>query len=252
MRPISKGTTPQVNGTEKVVSDYKDWRGDLVNQLGNYCCYCNMVLNDSPQVEHVVPQLPQAGHPAGAALAWENLLLACGPCNRAKSNQPVSTSTHYLPDVANTHLAFQYIIVDYPQRPNSKGCIPIPRNVPGVIREKANETIALCRLDFVGVNPRVTDLRWKYRFEAWYAANALWKPAWEKWGCSKSADFIPLLIDTASAKGFFSIWFEAFDDVPDVKSALIAAFPGTHRASFSAAPPYSPQFRNSEDTADPI
>jgi len=64
--------------------------------------------------------------------------------------------------------------------------------------------------------------------------------------------FIPLLIDAAKAKGFFSIWFEAFNDVPEVKLALIQAFNGTHRASFQAHTPYHPQPRNPANVADSI
>src|SRR5690606_24842339 len=104
MRPVTKGGIPQINGTDKTVSDYKDWRQDLIDRIGNFCSYCNMVLNDSPQVEHVAPK---STNPA-LALVWSNMLLACGPCNRAKSNLPYDLSTHYIPDYHNTHLAFDY------------------------------------------------------------------------------------------------------------------------------------------------
>lgn len=61
MRPVDRGPVPHVNGVPKTVADYKDWRQDLIDRIGNYCCYCNMVLNDSPQVEHVTPKKPQPG-----------------------------------------------------------------------------------------------------------------------------------------------------------------------------------------------
>jgi len=46
-------------------------------------------------------------------------------------------------------------------------------------------------------------------------------------------NFIPLLTDAAVGKGFFSIWFECFYDVPTVKKALLDAFPGSRMDGFS-------------------
>jgi len=120
MRPVERGGIPQENGVNKVVRDYKDWRQDLIDRIGNYCSYCNMTLNDSPQVEHVTPKNPRPGQVAGALLDWNNMLLACGPCNRAKGNQPNSNQTHYIPDYHNTHLAFEYVIIDH-KKEESKG-----------------------------------------------------------------------------------------------------------------------------------
>lgn len=110
MRPIDKGAVPMVNGAPKTVSDYKDWRRDLIDRIGNYCCYCNMVLNDSPQVEHVIAQ---DINPT-LATDWDNMLLACGPCNHTKSNKPCPKTTHYLPQFHNTHLAFSFSAVRHP------------------------------------------------------------------------------------------------------------------------------------------
>ena len=57
MRPIDKGPVPlRDDGTPKVVNNYKDWRRDLLKRIGPYCCYCNIPLYDSPQVEHVIAQ----------------------------------------------------------------------------------------------------------------------------------------------------------------------------------------------------
>ncbi|MCR6638189.1 MAG: HNH endonuclease [Sporocytophaga sp.] len=208
MRPILRGAVPQINGVDKVVTDYKDWREDLLEVLGNYCSYCNMVLNDSPQVEHVKPKIPQPGQVPGALLKWDNMLLACGPCNRAKGNKPVNF--HYFPDQNNTHLIFEYIVILHPKRNKQYACIPVPANNQSVNYLKTKNTIDLCKLNALTVNPRATDLRWKYRYETWYSANEIWRKQWDDWGQNKKDGFIPLLIDTAKAKGFFFYMVQCF------------------------------------------
>ncbi len=253
MRPVDRGDVPQIVGKDKSVSNYKDWRQDLLDRIGNYCSYCNMVLNDSPQVEHVVPKNPQAGQPAGALLAWDNMLLACGPCNRAKSNHPHSATTHYFPDANNTDLIFDYIVINHPRKSNQKACVPIPKSTLNTNQKvKAQNTIDLCKLDKLTIIPSATDLRWKYRFEAWHSANLIWKNQWDNWGNKQPNDFIPLLVDAAKAKGFFSIWFEAFNDVPEAKKALIIGFIGTDPTSYQNISPFDAQPRNPTDPTDTI
>lgn len=242
MRPVERGQTPQVNGVDKIVSDYKDWRQDLLDVIGNYCCYCNMVLNDSPQVEHVVPKNPRPGQPAGALLAWSNMLLACGPCNRAKDNNPNNTTTHYIPDYHNTHLAFDFVVVNHPVKVSQMACIPQPKStLTPQQQQKATATITLCNLQALTYNKRATDLRWKYRFEAFTIATE-WRTNWDAWGHQNAAPFIALLMTAALSKGFYSIWFNAFHDIAPVKSALVNGFIGTHKPSFPPAQ-YDPTIR---------
>jgi hypothetical protein len=229
MRPINRGATPQVNGIAKTVADYKDWRQDLIDRIGNFCSYCNMVLNDSPQVEHVSAK---STNPA-MLTTWDNMLLACGPCNRAKSNNPNSNNTHYLPDYHNTHLAFDYALVDVPKRKGQIGCVPVPSSNAYVNQNKALATIALCKLQAVTVNKRATDLRWKYRYEAWITA-VQWKDSWIKWGHTVANEFITLLLTAATGKGFFSIWYIVFEDVQEIKLALLVGHPNTEITAFPA------------------
>ncbi|WP_298147577.1 HNH endonuclease [Flavobacterium sp.] len=252
MRPIFKGNTPQLNGVDKIVTDYKDWRSDLIERIGNYCCYCNMILNDSPQVEHVVPKNPQTDQPAGDLLAWENMLLACGPCNREKGNKPHTSETHYMPDKNNTHLVFEYFVVSILTNREQKAGLVRAFSTLGFDQlNKANNTISLLGLNTIKVNPRATDLRWKYRAEAWFSANEVWRTAWNN-GLISVSDFTPLLLDAAKSKGFFSIWFKAFDDVPQIKIALINGFKGTDSNSFENIEPFNPKNRNPENVVDTI
>lgn len=229
MRPIDKGNIPTIDGLPKTVSDYKDWRQDLIDRIGNCCSYCNMNLNDSPQVEHVVPK---ALH-KDLELEWSNMLLACGPCNRAKSNHNYDSDQHYQPDYHNTHLAFDYAVISHPTKPNTYACIVCPSENEHVNREKAERTIKLLKLDEVISNSRATDLRWKYRHEAFISAQ-LWRESWDKFGKDHSDHFIPLLKDNVKAKGFFSIWYNVFKDVEAIISELLQVFVGTNKRAFSA------------------
>lgn len=169
MRPIFKGAIPVVNGTAKTVNDYKEWRSDLIGRLGPFCCFCNIPLKDSIQVEHVIAQDIDNSR----RLDWDNMLLACGPCNRSKSNKPCPPSTHYLPQFHNTHLTFTHTFpaVLLPRHADSPAVFLSVR--PGnADSAKARNTIDLCSLDKDTTRKadQVTDLRWKFRHEALLAA----------------------------------------------------------------------------------
>lgn len=237
MRPIDKGAVPIKNGAPKTVSDYKDWRRDLIDRIGNYCCFCNMVLNDSPQVEHVIAQ----DIDPALATDWNNMLLACGPCNRTKSNQACPPTTHYLPQFHNTHLAFSYTVTAHPTASEPAAFVAW-RGLPA-LQMNAENTISLCDLDKDTTKklPQATDLRWKYRCEV-HAYATLWKDSWINGGHTLGQRFIDLLITAVAGKGFWSIWFDAFGDVPAVRQALVQQFPGTAANCFDAD--YFPISRN--------
>lgn len=245
MRPIFRGSVPtDDNKNPKAVSDYKDWRADLIDRIGPYCSYCDMVLNDSPQVEHVTPKNPKPGQPAGSLLDWDNMLLACGPCNRAKDNNPCPTTTHFLPDTHNTLMAFEHEVVGIQ---GSVACLMRSRQgLTAAQQVKAQNTIDLCKLDTILINPRATDHRWKKRYEALVIA-VEWRQGWDSFGHKTAFQFISLLNTAASGKGFFSIWYDTFHDVPAVLESLITAFPNTERSCFDAVNGYAPIPRNTTD-----
>lgn len=235
MRPIDKGPCPlDDEGNPKTVNDYKDWRQDLIDAVGNWCCYCNMTLTDSPQVEHVVPKNPRPGEVEGAELDWANLLLACGPCNRAKSNHPIYFNTHYIPDFHNTDLVFKNVVLDHAEKVGRKVCLPFPLESATVDQEKANETIKLFALQQIKhKDNRAIDLRWHYRYEAWSAA-ILWRNEWDAFGQGIEAEFAALLTTAATGKGFFSVWMQIFHNIPFIRLALIKAFRGTSTDCYDA------------------
>lgn len=245
MRPVERGPVPLLpNGQAKTVRDYKDWRFDLIDRLGHYCSYCEMPLHDSPQVEHVSPK---SG--AGSLLAWDNMLLACGPCNSTKSAAPCLPATHFLPDFHNTHLAFTHKHLLHPKLPGSIAGIVVPRVGLSARRlNKARATIVLCGLDRVVQTPkqqrRASDLRWRYRFEAIVMAER-YRAKWDILPPTSAKGYIECLEDIVQAVGFFSVWLDAFSDVPRIKQMLVGAFP--HTAACFPPPAYKPTVRVPRD-----
>jgi len=243
MRPIDKGDIPTDKGQPKAVSHYTHWRKDLVDRIGEYCCYCELKLNESLQVEHVVAQKIDDT----LALDWYNLLLACGACNRKKYDNPCPPHTHYLPDVHNTYLAFElYFASNRKQNGEQAAFIKPNANLNANQAVKAKNTIQLCALDkdtTAYPTNRITDLRWRYRFQAFYSAE-VWRKEWDDWGSAKANRFVPLLLSAARPTGFFSIWFRVFHDVTPIKKALVEGFPGTALNCFDADNNYNPVWRN--------
>ncbi|WP_207424968.1 HNH endonuclease [Pedobacter sp. SYSU D00535] len=251
MRPIEKGKCPQIAGTDKVVTEYGQWRSDLCDRIGEYCVYCNMPINHALQVEHVVPKVPVSGAPAGAKLAWDNMVLACGPCNRAKSNKTSNISLHYLPESHNTHLPFAAIA----HSTIPKACIIAP--AIGLKRNqltKAKRTIKLLNLHVVDERDKIVDLRWKKRAEAQLLVNSLYDMLQSTkvlagFDEDKFAKNIALV---AKGCGFFSLWYTAFENEPKVMEKLTdnTIIPGTALSCFDKTNGFKPLPRNTG--TDPI
>jgi hypothetical protein len=56
--------------------------------------------------------------------------------------------------------------------------------------------------------------------------------------------FRELIVDTAEAIGFWSVWMTVFKDDPDMLRRFIEAFPGTCKVCFDEQNNYAPIFRN--------
>lgn len=228
MRPIHKGNIPHMNGGPVRVSNYRNWRRYLIDRVGFYCSFCNMRLNDSPQVEHVIAQ----DIDPTKALDWGNVLLACGPCNRTKSAKSCPPTTHYMPEFHNTHLAFEYFLTTHP-RHNFPAAFVRFKQGNKYNTLNAINTIELCALDrdTTRTPDQVTDLRWKYRAETWFSAK-LWRKEFDAWGYLRIDGFVRLLKEMAQSAGFWSIWYETFQDVFEIRQMLVLDFPGTDLGSF--------------------
>lgn len=227
MRPINKGSIPLFNGNPIYVTNYRNWRRHLIDRIGFYCSFCNMRLNDSPQVEHVIAQ----DIDPTKALEWDNMLLACGPCNRSKSADPCPPTTHYIPEFHNTHLAFEYFLTFHPRNNLPAAFVRFRQGVPN--RSKANNTIGLCALDrdTTRTPDQVTDLRWKYRAEIMISAS-IWRKQFDDWGHLELTGYVELLKIMVRSSGFWSIWYETFHDIFEIRMMLIQDFPGTDLGSF--------------------
>jgi hypothetical protein len=251
MRPIDKGPCPQVNGTDKTVRDYKDWRRDLIARTGYYCAYCNMSLSHQLHVEHVTPKKPQSGHPAGNWLAWENMLLACEKCNLAKSNKPSDASIHYLPEYHNALLVFEAL----PDRLHTSAMIVAPKSGLNVSQQtKAQQTIDDFEWQNIDTRGAVVDIRWMKRSDTQIQVNAA-RNLLEitKVSPTYNADFAGKCVATmATGTGFFLLWFQEFANEPAVLKWLIdpALFPGVAQSCFDPVT-FQPVPRNPGDISDP-
>ncbi len=249
MRPIDKGPAPlKEDDTPFQPGDYREWRKRLIERIGYYCVYCNQPLSHNLQIEHVIPQNPPAGYEAGDLIAWENMLLACGPCNNAKGNTPVTSSNYYFPDQHNTLLPFETITDEH------EHALVAARNTLAPSQHvKAANTIQLFRLDSVDDRDAVVDIRSSRRYDALLAVmacrkqfdNAKHAPAFQM------EDAAHAIVLQANAIGFFSLWYEAFQDEPEVMRRLIS-IRGTARNCFDEQNGYRVRFRNPDDPVDQI
>lgn len=252
MRPLDKGTTPQVDGQDIQVEEYGEWRRYLIERIGYYCAYCNIPLSHNLNVEHVVAKTPRQGNEAGDYLTWENMLLACGPCNNTKGNLPVDNEMLYLPEHNNTLIPFD--VQEHLENPNA--AIIVPNIKLNVIQDrKAKTTIQLVGLDQIDLREKVVDIRWKKR----KAALLLAETSYDLYSKIKKA--LPEEIEnaakhiarTAAETGFFLIWFKVFKNERAVMQKLLDSeyIPGTAIGCFEG-PDYNLKNRNPNNREDPI
>jgi nitroreductase len=240
MRPINsdKGGHPvNPTGGLKTVNDYHYWKADLEQRIGMFCTYCGIRLTN-PQVEHVVPVHPVAGAPTGAALSWNNVVLACQPCNGAggKSNKNYTPAQHYRPMDHNTLLPF--INIDHTT--TKEHVIVAVANVWNAAQQaKAQSTIGVFNWQQIDTRPNKNDYRSSERWQAKQSALA----AFELFQLSEGQPAHIVMraaqnvATMAVGKGFFSLWVEIFINKPEVLKWLIHPdyHPNTHQASFDIA-----------------
>jgi hypothetical protein len=204
MRPVNKGAAPNT---------YTYWgyaRNDLANQIGWYCSYCEMSVSQMIEVEHVV-----ARNNGGPPLDWENFLLSCKYCNTVKGTRNPSRTGFLWADKDNTDLAFTYSELD------------VITPLPTTVEVEAQETIDLMGLDRRpgGANePTEADSRWIHRFDTWQLARV----SLTNWNTTPSPEMAHQIAITAKCQGFYSIWMEVFQAVPDVLEAIKNIFPNTY------------------------
>lgn len=252
MRPLDKGPCPtNAQGNRITVSDYAHWRAHLIDRIGYYCAYCNMPLSHSLQVEHVVPINPPPGYLPGDPLEWNNILLACGPCNNAKSNTPINFADYYFPEENNTLLAFQ--IVEHTIARDAAIVDPKANLEPNQV-VRALETIDLLDLDNIDRREAIVDIRWRKRRDAMKAVDS----AFRLYSLAKNAPgggaalAAAAVVEIARSIGFFGLWFDIFQNEPIVIQGLVDGIPGTAQDCFDPNNGYCTIPRNPGNVVDPI
>ena len=217
MRPVNRGAAPAA------YARYEDAKQDLVNRLGSYCSYCERRIPTLLAVEHIQPKgLPQYAH---LECEWTNFLLGCVNCNSAKSHAALECDDVLLPDRDNTFVAYVYdelgIVAPNPAVGPDLGALALAlRDLTALNRmdhPNWDEAVAFSALERVG-----------QRVQAWLQA----KEARADFDAGRT--WSGAIAREAAATGFFSIWMAAFEGLPEVRQAIIAAFPNTADDCFDA------------------
>ena len=217
MRPIDRGATPcGKDGKPKVFSEPSRARRDLIDRLGDYCSYCGTRMPASLAVEHIRPKKTNPH----LELQWDNFLLACVNCNSTKGHKDVVLDEYFWPDRDNTFRAFVYSV---------GGLIKVNSSLPDDGRERAQNTIDLTGLDRTPAkDPAARNRRLENR-------RKIWKMAVEARQDLAGNDIKALrksIVNTATSRGFWSVWMTVFADDQDMRQRLIDEFPGTSKDCF--------------------
>jgi uncharacterized protein (TIGR02646 family) len=87
----------------KITAEYTRATNALVKELGSFCAFCEIRITERVQVEHVANK---SYYPL-FALAWENFLPCCGPCNTMKGTKPSPSDVSAWPPAVTPSLAIQ-------------------------------------------------------------------------------------------------------------------------------------------------
>jgi uncharacterized protein (TIGR02646 family) len=213
MRPVERGAAPGV------YARYQDAGPDLQERLGDYCSYCERQIETNLAVEHIRPK----SRVLALQTEWTNFLLGCVNCNSSKGATAVNVPDYVWPDLDNTLRAFEYV----------RGGLIRPH--PGLslnLNAKATATINLLGLDRdpgnPGREPSDADHRWLRRQQAWEIAERC-RQRLEVLDVPEVRD---LIVEVATGRGEFSIWWTVFSGDADIRRRLREAFVGTHSGCF--------------------
>jgi uncharacterized protein (TIGR02646 family) len=238
MRPVVKKDCPQVNGVNKIYKRHSFAKGDLENNIGYYCSYCEVFSSDL-EVEHIIPQHQDST----LRCSWDNFLLACGRCNGRdnKAAKTINLDVMHFPHRNNTFLSFIY---------EEGGYVRVNPSLNGASAIAAEAMLDLVGLDKFPGNPKYAkhnynDTRWNHRRVVWELA-VKYLPDFES-GRLTAQDIATF----AQQRGFFSVWYAVYRQHADVCELLIQSFPGTAANCFNTINGL-PVNRNPDNTTDPV
>jgi len=223
LRPVNKGDSPY-----KSIKKYQEAIPYLEDKIGNFCSYCELIIDHVPEVEHKAAKSKE-----GNLTDWGNLLIACKYCNSRKNDNigKANKSDWIFPDENNTLLAFRY----------DNGMVKVNNeylsNVDSNLRDKAQNMIDILQLNNIPDNRfKIRDKRVKLRLEVLSVANESLLD-WLEVKSSNNLKSISIqknnIIKLALKSGFFSIWFMIFKDEVEIKEKLIHSFIGTDTICFN-------------------
>jgi len=213
VRPVNKDNIPKKeDGSNKVYTSYSQAKDDLRDILGSFCSYCEMNIDNQPDIEHVSPK---SKNPT-LETSWSNFLLACKTCNIMKKNHNQNRNGYLFPDTDNTSFLYEYTITD----------IRVRDNLDSNTKALATATFNLVELNRKLDSSERIDDRARARNNSWEKA------------IMALEDFIELLPSTHdkerlvrltanTCNGFFSMWIQVFKDYPEVKQAILENVNGT-------------------------
>lgn len=219
MRPINKFTVGHILANGEMIDalyiPYQNAKQHLIENLGDYCCYCERKIVEGLAVEHIKPK----SNPRYSNLefSWKNFLLACLRCNGNdnKGNKLLNLQETFFPTRDETFRIFVY-------EPN--GYVSISPNLSRtdfLMAWKLYDALGLGKFPGLHPNHLPKDNRWKKRNEVWNLAS-LYKTKFE----NGMADH-QTIIDLALSNGCWSVWMTVFDEYVEIKNCLCRAFQGT-------------------------
>lgn len=209
MRPVNRGLIPKnEDGTDKVYTSYGQAKDDLRERLSSFCSYCEMNIDNQPDIEHVSPKSKNPN----LLNEWSNFLLGCKTCNTIKDNNNDSRDGYVFPDIQNTSFLFVY----------SENDVKVKDNLSADIEVLAIATFDLLKLDRkLDTSNRIDDRAFA-RLNSWNKAQEALKDFLEL------PDNQAMIRQTArSCNSFFSMWIQIFKDYSEVKKAILENVSGT-------------------------
>jgi len=220
MRPVNRGEIPKKeDGTKKVYTSYSQAKDDLRDRLGSFCSYCEMNIENQPDIEHVSPKSKNPD----LEKEWSNFLLACKPCNIIKDNNNDTRDGYVFPDTDNTSFLYEYSI----------NGVKVKDNLDEDIKKLATATLDLVQLDRKTDTSNRIDDRARARNNSWDKAQMALGDFLELLSTTQNKDrLVNLTANTCN--GFFSMWIQIFKDYPEVKKAILKNVAGSDLSCYDS------------------